>query len=152
MRVWSEPGSPEEVFFRWGARYLHTFDLTHAPSAAERAAAVLQQRFRMPPSLDELATMSGVSRSGLNRDFQKRYGISQREYLTRVRLRIFIEAIRCTDVSACQAAEDAGYGSYHNLLEALRSRTSLTPVQLRGLTYDQTCAIVDERLSVHARS
>ena len=150
MRAWSHWGSPEEVFLRWGECYLQAFDVTHPPSAAEKAAAVLRRSFRTPPSLDELAADSGVSRSGLIRDFRKRYGMSRGEYLTRVRLRWFIEAIRQTDASASQAAEDAGYSSYHNLLDALRSRTGLTPGQLRRLTDDQACEVVADRLPLQA--
>lgn len=124
---------PRVMFRRWARAFLTSFDATHPPAPSERAAALLRERFTDPPSLNELAAAAAVSRSGLTRDFRRRYRMSCGEYLTRVRLRSFIEAVRRPDRSAAEAGRLAGYESYHNLVDALRRRTGLTPTEIRKL-------------------
>ena len=68
------------------------------------------------------------------------------EYLTRVRLRTFIEHVRKPSASAIRAAEDAGYASYHNVVDALRRRTGLGPTEIRGLSQDSLRDVLDVNL------
>ena len=77
----------------------------------------------------------------LARDFLRRYKMTGSEYLTRVRLVRFIEEVRKPGATATEAAREAGYESYHNLLDALKRRTGLAPGGIRRLTHDEAHAI-----------
>lgn len=139
-----EPASDARLMLRrWTDIFLLGFDMAHPPSPAEQAAGILRTSFCNPPALDDLARQTATSRSALARDFRRRYGFSRGEYLTRVRLRWFIAQIRGTDRNATRAAREAGYESYHNMVEALKLRTGLTPTEVRRLD----CGHVDGLLN-----
>jgi AraC-like DNA-binding protein len=149
LRAWCRhDDDPRVTLSHWTTVFLSTFDATHPSTPAERAAAVLRARFTSPPDLDTLALETGCFRSGLTRGFKQRYGISSREYLTRYRLRWFIEAVRKPGSNAGRLAEEAGYGSYHNLVDALRQRTSLTPREVCRLTDDEARELGDTKLAL----
>jgi AraC-like DNA-binding protein len=153
MHIWSHHQSdPRVTLQRWIPEFLTAFDATHPSSPAERAAAVLRSTFRNPSSLNALAIEVGASRSGLTRDFQRRYGIPSGEYSTRVRLRWFIEELCTTSASAASIAREAGYDSYHNLVDALRRRTGLTPNEIRGLSHDEVRELISAKLALLGRS
>jgi AraC-like DNA-binding protein len=128
---------PREAFERWARTFLCAFDATHPIDPAERAAAILRTEFRNPPDLDTLARRVGSSKSNLTLRFHERYGIPCGEYVTRVRLAWFTEAVRKPGSNAGQLAEEAGYGRYHNLCDALRARTGLTPREIRELSIEE---------------
>jgi AraC-like DNA-binding protein len=134
LHVWAgHHADPRVLFKRWTEAFLSAFDATHPLSPTERAAAILRVRFRNPPALNALAIETGSCRSGLTRGFRQRYGISCGEYVTRVRLRWFIDEVRKPSPNAGRLAEEAGYNRYHNLLDALRRTTGLTPGEVRQL-------------------
>ena len=130
MRVWSlHDEDPRATWARWGRAFLSAFDATHPSSPTDRAAAILRARFQNPPNLTELADLAGTSRTVLTSDFRRRMGMSPGEYLTRVRLRRFVDDMRKPGANAGRLAEQVGYTSYHNLLEAFRGRTGLQAIR-----------------------
>lgn len=70
------------------------------------------------------------------------------EYVTRVRMRAFIEELKMPAASARRAAEAAGFVKYHNVVEVLRRRTGLTPSELRSLVHDDIRAVLNEELTI----
>jgi AraC-like DNA-binding protein len=137
------PNAPDsrEAFERWARTFLCAFDATHPIGPVEGAAAILRSEFRNPPDLDTLARRVGSSKSNLTLRFHERHGISYGEYVTRVRLAWFTKAVRKPGSNAGQLAEDAGYRRYHNLCDALRARTGLTPHEIRDLTREEFHAL-----------
>jgi len=143
ISVWNSRESDARLTLRrWTDVFLSGFDMAHPPSPAEKAAGILRTSFCNSCALDDLALQTATSRSALARGFRRQYGFSRGEYLTRVRLRWFIAQIRGTDRNATCLAREAGYESYHNLVDALRLRTGLTPTEVRRLDR----ALVDELL------
>jgi AraC-like DNA-binding protein len=125
--------------------------MPHIPSPRRNG----RQRFseiasRARPSLDTLAIESGSSKSGLTRGFKKRYGISCGEYRIRQSLRWFVDEVRNPGSNAGQLAEQSGYSRYHNLVDALRQRTALTPREVRELSESDARDLVDEKLPLSA--
>jgi AraC-like DNA-binding protein len=125
---------PRERLASWTRAFLSAFNGTHPQCPSERAAEILRRRFQSPPDLDMLAAEVGSSKSVLTRSFSKCYGITPGEYRTRVRLWWFTDAARESKRSCAELAAGAGYSSYHNLSDALRSHTHVTPGQLRSLS------------------
>jgi AraC-like DNA-binding protein len=137
---------PRVMLRRWSEAFLSAFDTTHPSSAAERAAAILRARFRTALDLDALATDTGACRSALTRHFRACYGMSCGEYLTRVKLRWFIDEVRKPGSNAGRLAEEAGYNRYHNLLDALRRRTGLTPAEVLHLPDNEVRELFELKL------
>jgi len=145
LHVWSRHDEdPRVTWKRWGKTFLSAFEATHPSSPGDRGAAILRARFRNPPSLSELATLAGASKTALCADFRRRSRMPPGEYLMRVRLRWFVEAVREPGANAGQLAEQAGYSSYQNLLAALRGRTGLIPSDVRRLTDNDTRELLDK--------
>jgi AraC-like DNA-binding protein len=152
QHVWADRhDDPRVVLERWTEAFLRLLEDTHPTSSAERAAAILRACFTAPPDLDTLARESGSSRRALTLDFRRRYGVSSGEYLTRVRLRWFIEEVRKPGSNAGRLAEAAGYCSYHNLTDALRLRTGQSPTAIRCLSHNEVRELLDGRLALDAR-
>jgi AraC-like DNA-binding protein len=149
LRAWAAGGAdPCGRFAHWTGVFVTAFDSTHPALPCERAAAIVRSRFRTPPRRGELAAEVGLSKSALNRDFNKRYGMPIGEFSTRLKLGWFVEAVRSSRRSCTELAVEAGYGSYHNLSGALKHRTRLTPEQLRTLDAE---ALLDvhRKLALH---
>jgi AraC-like DNA-binding protein len=150
LRAWTRHDDDPRVIFKgWIESFLANFDATHPPPPIELAATILRNGFRSPPDLSELADEVGMSRSVLTRRFRERYKMSCGEYLTRTRLRWFIEQLRASDSPTGDLASESGYTSYHNVADALRRRTALRPGEIRGLTNDQADAVLRDKLELN---
>jgi AraC-like DNA-binding protein len=149
FRTWSEyDDDPRETFRSWAVSFLSAFDLTHPSSGAERAAMILRSRFQGPFRLDALAAEVGMSRSALTRAFRDAYGLTCGEYMTRARLRWFVEHVRMPVSSTEQLALDVGYANYHNLSDALMRRTGYRPSTLRRLNEREIAEVLRKRLTL----
>jgi len=147
--VWSEcHDDPRVTLACWADRFLAACDGTHPPSPAERAAAILRDRFKSPPDLDTLAREVGLCRSALTRTFKQRYGIPCGEFVTRSRLRWFVDEVRKAGSNAGLLAEEAGYGKYENLLEALFRRTGYTPRDILRLSHNEVRELLENELAL----
>lgn len=148
-RMWRrDDDDPRGAFRSWMTAFLRAFDATHPTTGVERAAAALREHFQAPPKLDALAADVGMSRSALTRAFRDTYGMTCGEYLTRVRLRWFVEQARAPQSRTGQLASDAGYASYHNLSDALIRRTGIKPGEVRSLSDDQAVELLRRPLSL----
>jgi AraC-like DNA-binding protein len=149
FRTWRRhDDDPRATFKRWIESFLSAFDATHPSSGVERAAIALRNNFQQTFSLDTLAAEVGMSRSALTRAFRDTFGITCGEYLTRVRLRWFLEHARAPRARTGQLASEAGYSSYHNLSDALIRRTNLRPSAIRELNNDQIVELLRRPLSL----
>lgn len=148
VRMWADPiADPRRRVEVWSDVFWSFLDTTHPTLPIERIAAILQASFRKAPGLDDLAHQAGCSRSALTRAFKTRYGMSCFEYVTRLRLRSFIDQV-ARGATAEQAARAVGYTRYHNLLHALSARTALKPKVLRSLPHDEIRAVLDDQLAL----
>jgi hypothetical protein len=74
------------------------------------------------------------------------------EYVTHSRLTWFIKEVRKPGATATRVAYEAGYESYHSLLDALKRTTGLAPTDVRGLSHDEIQWLLAERLEVSNRA
>ena len=94
----------------------------------ERARALLDDG---EPTLQVLATATGLSPSHLQRRFQSRFGLSPAEYLAQKKLGALKSGLRAgNDVSA--ALYDAGYGSPSRVYEKGAAKLGMTPAVYRA--------------------
>jgi AraC-like DNA-binding protein len=74
--------------------------------------------------------------------------MSPGEYVTRVRLGRFVDEMRKPRANAGRLAEEIGYSSYHNLLEAFRRRTGFRPSDVGGLSDNDVRDLVHVKLAL----
>jgi AraC-like DNA-binding protein len=123
MPVWdARDTDPRDQLKTWIDAFVSEFDRRHPARASTRAAAILRQSFQSPPNLTHLARLVGASRSGLTRTFRADYGMSIRQYLTRVRLRSVSMALRAPGANIKSAAAIAGYASRKSLYTTRANR------------------------------
>lgn len=96
-----------------------------------------------PPGLAELARISGLSPSWLQRRFKAVTGVSPRQYAEACRQRRLRASLR-EGASVTEAMLDAGYASASRLYEQVEQRLGMTPGQYRrggaGLAISHACA------------
>lgn len=149
FHVWTaHQDDPRAILLSWSRAFLSAFDDAHPSSLAARAAVILRERVTDPPDLDELASLLGSSRRALTRSFRRDFGMTRGQYLTRVRLGWFLEEVRKPNANMTRAAEEAGYHSYHNLVDASRRLTALTPTEIQRLNHNERRELLDKSLAL----
>jgi transcriptional regulator GlxA family with amidase domain len=83
------------------------------------------------PSLDELAAMTAMSRSGFSRTFHATAGVSLRAYLQEMRLKRTAALLVASCRPLTEIAQDCGFYDLPHLDKAFRRRFGMTPNEFR---------------------
>jgi AraC-like DNA-binding protein len=113
-------------------------DVTVHPAAAPGLAAALlylTEHHARPLQMSELASRSGLSLSGFERQVQRVYGVTPSQLLTRARLDSASRLLRNTDWPVARVAVECGYFDHSAFTRAFRSAVGLTPIQFRRLKW-----------------
>jgi AraC family transcriptional regulator len=100
-------------------------------SAVAKTIWMIESRFGVPLTLDEMAMHAGVSRYHLSRIFPEATGYSISAYLRGRRLSEAAKALAGGAPNVLGVALDAGYGSHEAFTRAFRALIGLTPDQVR---------------------
>lgn len=95
------------------------------------ALAQMHQRPGHPWTLDELASLAGISRSTLAERFARYLGQGPMTYLADWRLELAAESLRTTSRSVLDIAGDVGYDSEAAFNRAFKRRFALPPARYR---------------------
>jgi len=95
------------------------------------AAAIIEDRFNQPLTLEELCKELSTTTAKLRRDFVQARGQTPTDYLQAVRLRHAIATLRSTDLTLETIAHLNGYFSASHLTRHIKAATGSTPGQLR---------------------
>lgn len=95
----------------------------------ELSAAVTELRRRLsnPPSIEELARLSGLSIRQLQRKFRATFGMSPQTFLIKTRIRAACDALRNTTQSIGQIAVEVGFSDQSSFTLHFRRHTGTTP-------------------------
>lgn len=96
-----------------------------------RALAAMHQRPSRAWTLEDLAREVGMSRSALTDRFSRYFGQGPIAYLTEWRLELAAEALRTTNRSVLQIAEEVGYESEAAFNRAFKRRFAEPPGRYR---------------------
>ena len=96
-----------------------------------RVTSVLDQQYRDPPSLDQLADEVGLSASRLAHLFREEVGRSIQSYILERRLIIAAMLILQTHERISQIAYSVGFGDVSNFNHAFKRRFEMSPRQYR---------------------
>jgi AraC family transcriptional regulator, arabinose operon regulatory protein len=101
----------------------------------KRVTTVLDQQYRDPPSIEQLADDVGLSASRLAHLFRENAGISIQSYLVERRLVMAALLIVQTHQRISQIAYSVGFGDVSNFNHAFKRRFAMSPRQYRA-THD----------------
>jgi AraC family transcriptional regulator, arabinose operon regulatory protein len=96
-----------------------------------RVRSVLDEQYRDPPSVHELATMVGLSSSRLAHLFREEVGMSIRSYVVARRLHVAALLILQTDERISQIAYSVGFNDVSNFNHAFKKLHGRSPGQHR---------------------
>ena len=100
-------------------------------SAAARAVTFINLHFTEDISIEKLAKLCNLSRTGLFRHFRSLTGCAPREYLQRKRLELAEELLRTTDKRISEIAAICGFYDSNHLTRLISREYGTPPRQLR---------------------
>ncbi len=100
-------------------------------SAVAKTIWMIESRFGVPLTLEEMAVHAGVSRYHLSRIFPQATGYSISQYLRGRRLSEAAKALAGGAPDILSVALDAGYGSHEAFTRAFRDQFEMTPDEVR---------------------
>ncbi len=114
--------------------------LSHSRPMGDRipspATMLVQERIRdrpdAPPSLDEVATLMGMHRTGALRRFRREVGATPHDYAMQIRLRLARRALAAGD-SPAEVAVDLGFADQSHLTRAFARQFGLPPGRYRSV-------------------
>jgi AraC family transcriptional regulator len=113
------------------AARLHIHVQGAEPAWLRRAREMVEDRFREPLQLADLAREAGVHPAHLSRVFRQRYREPIATCIRRLRTEWAAEQLADSDEAISAIALTAGFADQSHLTRALRARTGMTPARYR---------------------
>ena len=116
--------------------------------AVRKALNMINERIQDPPTLAELASFSGLSRTYLSYIFKEVTGMRLQEYLIQVRLNKAKELLSQIDLKVKQIAYEVGFTDPNYFCRAFKKKMGLNPTnwRLREILSDKNYHPLEERL------
>lgn len=103
------------------------FESSHKYLCVERSVKYLHENYaKSAVTVDELAGLSEVSRSYLDRCFKQAYGVSPKEYLTELRMQRARELLS-VGYGVAEAADAVGYSDIYHFCKQFKKRHGISP-------------------------
>ncbi|OWA37216.1 hypothetical protein B9G55_03870 [Saccharibacillus sp. O16] len=97
------------------------------PLLLQRTKTFIDEHYREPLKLDELADMAGLSRNYYVGQFKKRYGKSVVEYMTDLRIRRAKRLMAGSGLKLREVAQQVGYSDEFYFSRRFKQETGVTP-------------------------
>ena len=101
------------------------------PAVLQKVRQYLHEQYAQKITLDTLSARYNISKYHLQRSFQRYFGQSPGEYLTRLRLTRAKELLRATDLPVSEVAYRVGMENTSYFISVFRSREGATPNKYR---------------------
>lgn len=95
----------------------------------EEIRLLIQKDFRYSLSINEIADKFQLSRSTIFRQFKKRFGLSPKQYLEKLRLEFAYNQLSIQDISIKEIAFNSGYNSVNHFIRMFKKRYETTPLK-----------------------
>ncbi len=99
------------------------------------ARLILEKKFHMEISLDELAKMTGLSKFLLVRKFKETFEISPRQFLLEKRIELAKQLILRSDKSFTQISNQCGFSNLHHFSKTFKKHTNYSPSDYKFKLY-----------------
>ena len=107
-------------------------DPVNQPRLVRDAQRYLETHYAEHVTITGMSRSLGCSRGQLTRAFRSSLAVSVREYLTEIRARHAVHALRSSTEKVEAVARMVGYRSKKDLYRTIRAMTGLTPKRLRS--------------------
>jgi AraC-like DNA-binding protein len=97
-----------------------------------RVTAYVQERIGSPISLDDLATIAGVSRFHFHRQFRKSLGVTPHAYVLRARIERAKTLLTGSDLTIGEVSGAVGFADQSHFSNTFRKLTAMTPRGFRN--------------------
>lgn len=95
------------------------------------AKACMEEVFRQPVGISDVASACHVSQSHLSREFYKVTGVKPSEYMTKLRLKKAVDMLGSTSVQLAQVSEECGFSSANYFQKVFKKHMGMSPAQFR---------------------
>jgi AraC-like DNA-binding protein len=96
-----------------------------------RAREILEEQMEEPPTLPELARLTGLNEFKLKRGFRQVFAITPYNHLRATRLSKAREYIENGEMNVCEACMAVGYSNLGNFIDVFKKHFGTTPGELR---------------------
>ena len=100
-------------------------------TSVQRALDIIEARIQNPPSLTELASLAGLSRTYFSRIFKETTGMTLRDYLIQFRLDKAKDLLDDINLEIKQIAYEVGFNDPDHFSRSFKKRTGLSPTEWR---------------------
>ncbi|MBL8047563.1 MAG: helix-turn-helix domain-containing protein [Chthonomonas sp.] len=99
-----------------------------------QAREIMQETFRDPKSLKEIATMVGIHPVHLAQEFKKNYAETVGEYMRRLRLEEAKYWLGSSELSIAAVSKKLGFYDHAHFVKVFRTESGMTPSMYRQLS------------------
>lgn len=96
------------------------------------AQKILVENYASPPTIAELARLTGLNRSALSAEFKDLFGVTIFKFCQDYRLNQARERLLSSELSIAQVAESVGYDHPTNFSSAFKKRYGILPKKIRS--------------------
>ena len=105
----------------------------------QQAKAYLDKHFVDPElKMRSVAQMFNISPSHFSTIFRQEFGITFRDYLSKLRINRAKELLRTTNLKSSEVAHQSGFNDSHYFSFVFKKKTGITPRQFRAQSQDNT--------------
>jgi len=99
--------------------------------AVQKALDMIQARIQNPPSLAELASLTGLSRTYFSRVFKGTTGMRLQEYLIQARINKAKDLLNDINLEIKQIAYEVGFNDPNHFSRTFKRKTGVSPTDWR---------------------
>jgi AraC-like DNA-binding protein len=146
-RIWFDSQTdPRRLLTQWASTYAAAFARHHPLPPAWKAARLLRTRAAQRADIRGVARAVGASRSTLDENFNRTFGMAPSVYHARLRVTHGLTELRDRGIKVEHAARLAGFGSVKNFNRAVRRCSAMTPSQVRRLAPADFARLLQQEL------
>ena len=95
----------------------------------DRAVAWIREHFRKPISVEELATMVGLSPRQMHRKFVETFGSSPQAFIMKLRIQAACEMLQHQEKTISEVARETGFSDHSSFTQHFQKHMGLTPLR-----------------------
>lgn len=107
----------------------HSFEDNQDP--VSKVVGLIKDRFNQTLSIPDLSREAGISNRQMERLFKKRFSITPREYIIRLRVLIAADQLRFTIKGITEIALDCGFYDHSSFTRQFKRHMGVRPLQFR---------------------
>lgn len=107
--------------------------IQHPPDMVLKAVRLIENNYKKPLTLDELAAKIGISKYHLGREFKKYIGYSPYEYMIVLRLKESKILLKNTNQPVHLISSKIGFSSTSHFIKLFKKTEGVTPLQFRTM-------------------